>query len=237
MDDHEETFESQTAIAVARRALILSGVVCRASIETYTDDEYKRETTDSIRDWFSDLNLWPYLEPDERKIICSAFGEMSLRLRIRGTWFVEGLSLLAWSLGRYDFPAHDQKVDPIEVTNSLDFLDAGAHQILGAPRLRDAAELHAAREWFYDVHSTLRSVIHYGGTGRLPHWIADYAQVLGLAPDCVLRDGFLLLDGKPIAESHDTRAKAWEEVICERHRAAIWLLGEHPVYTELNVDT
>jgi hypothetical protein len=46
-----------SAVEVARRALILSAVVCRASIETYTDEEYKRQTSEDIHEWLDELKL------------------------------------------------------------------------------------------------------------------------------------------------------------------------------------
>jgi hypothetical protein len=40
----EEEYQPRSPIDVARRALVLSGVVCRASIESYTDRKYRRKT-------------------------------------------------------------------------------------------------------------------------------------------------------------------------------------------------
>lgn len=193
--EEDVTFEPPTALAVARRAMILCGVVCRASIETYEDEDYRLETADRIRNWFTDLDLWPYVESHEQAIIDCEFGEMPPRLRIRGTWLIEGLSILSWALKRRDFPPHDDKVDPIAVTNSLDFLSEDAKSLLTTAHLREAAELQAAREWFYDVHCTLRSFLHYGGNGRLASWIGDYLQVLNIPAECVMCDGSLALDG------------------------------------------
>jgi hypothetical protein len=81
------------------------------------------------------------------------------------------------------------------------------------------------------------SRIHYDGSGALAGWIGDYLQILDLEPHLVMQNGFLLLDGKPLAESQQARTEDWEAIICQRHRAAIWLVGEEPVYTELDVDT
>lgn len=52
-----------------------------------------------------------------------------------------------------------------------------------------------------------------------------------------MRNGFLTLDSKPLQESVLSRTAEFEEIICERHRAAIWLAGEYPIYSELTVDT
>jgi hypothetical protein len=224
-------------VDVAWRALVLSGVVCRACLEGYTDEEYKQQTAGFIREWFDELGLWPYLEPDEGEIIRAPFGALPHQLGVDGTWFVEGLAILAWALRRADFPPHDQKVDPIAVTNALDFLDPGAARLLRSPTLRPPAELAAAREWFYDIHCTLRQFLFYQGDGHLADGIGQYVNRLGLDPDAVLFEGGLAIDGGPLARAGRERLEVWEWAIRERHRAAIWLRGEYALYTELPVDT
>lgn len=118
----ESSERPPVAVEVARRACILSAVVCRASIETYADEVYKQQTADDIREWLDELKLWPHLEPDEERLLRAPLGALSPRLQVRGTWFTEGLAVLAWALKRGEFPPHDCKVDPIAVTNALDFL-------------------------------------------------------------------------------------------------------------------
>jgi hypothetical protein len=236
MDEGEEFARPQPS-DIGRRALILSGVVCRASLEGYTDESYVRDTAGSIIDWFDDLDLWPYVEPDEERILRSQFGQLPKPLQVCGTWFIEGLALLAWAMRRGDLPSHDQQVDPIGVTNSLDFLEPSAAELIIAPRLRDHAELNAAREWYYDVHCTLRGFLHHGGDGQLAKWIVDCLAILELSPETVMHHGSLALKGVPIGEVEREGLETWEWVIRERHRAAIWLEGEYPRYTELPVDT
>jgi hypothetical protein len=237
VDEPDEiSYQPPEPIDIARRALILSGVVCRASIESYTDEEYKRETADDIHEWFDELDLWPYLEPDEEQIIRSPFGEMPRGAEIQGTWYVEGLAVLAWALRRGEFPPHDQKVDAIAVTNALQFLDPDAETLLISPTVRDQAEPQAAREWFYDLHCKLGGFLRHGGDGRLASWIGDYLAILGIDPKLVMHDGRLTVDGKPVGEANRRRLEEWESVIRERHRATIWLVGEQPLYTELSVD-
>jgi hypothetical protein len=222
---------------VARRVLVLSAVVCRASIEAYTDETYKRQTADHIREWLDELKLWPHLEPEEEAILRARFDHMPRQLRIRGTWFVEGLAVLSWALHRGEFPPHDRKVDPIAVTNALDFLHPDAAKLLDAPSLRAAAQREAARKWFYDAHCTLRGFLYHNGDGRLAGWIGRYLTVLDIDPKTVQCRGALRFEGRPLHEAEPDRLQEWEAVIGERHRAAIWLAGEYPLYTELPVDT
>jgi hypothetical protein len=237
MDGTEEGNRPPAPLAVARRALILSGVVCRAFLEQDKDEDGRRETAARIQEWFDELGLWPHLEPREEKAIRAPFGKRPRRLHVEGTWFVEGLVILAWALRRGDFPPHDRKVDPFAVTDALDFLSPAATRLLAAPRLRGHAELEAAREWFYDVHCALRGFLHHGGSGKLATWIGQYLALLGIEPQTVMGEGHLLLDGEPVGDASPERLEGWECVVSERHRASIWLAGEYPLYTELPVDT
>jgi uncharacterized protein DUF4272 len=239
-DDLEEDELSRppppSPVEVARRALVLSGVVCRAFIENHKDEK-SRDTAEEIHEWFDELELWPYLEPYEQEIINAEFGTMDRHLNITGTWFVEGLAILAWALRRGKFPPHDKQVDPIAVTNSLDFLSPDAANLLAAPTLRPAEEIKAAREWFYDVHCSLRGFLNWNGDGHLASWIGDYVKVLGLKRKKVMAGKSLAFEGKPLAETDRERLEQWEPVICERHRASMWLVGDEDPYTEISVDT
>jgi hypothetical protein len=233
----ETDFNPPPAIDIARRALILSGVVCRASLETHRDKAYGRETVNAVHEWFDYLELWPHLEPFEKRVIRASFGSIPKRVRFQGTWYVEGVAIFAWALKHTEFPRHDQKVDPIAVTNALGFLDKRARELLTNPTLRTIAELEAAREWLYDVHCTLRGFLHHGGDGRLAPWIDKYSRASDVPRKRFRIRGRLALDGNPIESADRDRVQECETIICERHRAAIWLEGHYPLYTELPVDT
>ena len=237
MADLEETPDRPpAALDVARRALILSAVVCRASIESYRDEEYKRQTLQDIHEWFDELKLWPHLEPNEEEILRTPLGEMSQRSQIKGTWIAEGLAILSWALQRGEFPPYDGKVDPIAVTNALDFLHPDAEKLLESPALREAIELEAAREWFYDLHCTLRGFLFHNGDGGAD-WIDHYLAVLELDQKAIRHERSLRFAGRPLREAERARLHEWEWIITERHRASIWLQGECPLFSHVSVDT
>jgi hypothetical protein len=223
-------------VAVARRALILSGVVCRAFIEDSTD-ESRRELVGDIHDWFDDLDLWPYLEAEEEEITQVELGKMPRQLRHRATWYSEGLAILAWALRRADFPPHNDQVEPTFVTEALDFLSPDAEELLKAPTLRPREELDAAREWFYDVHCTLRGFLNHSGDGHLATGIEQFVQTLGLDQAVVMVGNILAFESNPIDVVDRKRLQEWEQVIFERHRAVMWLEDSDEPYTEISVDT
>lgn len=235
--DEEQDTPPPTPVEVARRALILSAVVCRANLERYTDEDYRRQAVEDIREWFDELELWPHLELREEQLLGAEFGTLPRQLGVEATWYVEGLAVLAWALRRGDFPPHDRKVNAIAVTDALDFLHPDAAKLLAAPTLRSPAELKAAREWFYDVHVSLRQFLNRGGDGHLAPWIGQFVDTLGLDRKVVLAGNGLAFRGQPLPDADRGEVQEWENVIRERHRAVIWLEGYDEPYTELPVDT
>jgi hypothetical protein len=225
-----------TALTVARRALILCAVVCRGHLEHYKDEEYRRQTVEHIHEWFDELQLWPDLDPDEEKLIRAPFGKQ-IRLSRQATWYVEGLAVLGWALRRTDFPPHSAKVDPIAVTDAFDFLSPDSSESLQSAKLRPRGRIQAAREWFYDVHCSLRGFLNHGGDGHLAPWIGKYVDAIGLDRTEVMVDGGLAFERAPLACADRKRLEDWETVICERHRASMWLVGDEDRYTEISVDT
>jgi hypothetical protein len=235
--DEEVDTPPPTPVEVGRRALILSAVVCRANLEQYADEEYRHEAVEQIREWFGELGLWPHLELREEQLLQAEFGTLPRQLWVEGTWFAEGLAVLAWALRRGNFPPHDRKVDPIAVTNALDFLHPDASKLLAAPTLRSPDELKAAREWFYDVHVSLRQFLNRGGDGHLASWIGQFVDTLGLERAEVMAGNGLAFRGKHLQDADRGELQVWENVICERHRAVTWLEGDDDPYTEISVDT
>ena len=241
-DDEEElSLPPPDALTVARRALILSAVVCRSHLETAKDKEYRQQTAEYIHEWFDELDLWPHVEANEETIIRAEFGHLSRQLRSEGTWYVEGLAILAWALGRMEFPPHEDKVDPIVVTDALDFLSPDSGEFLASAALRPRKQLDAAREWFYDIHCTLRGFLHRNNGGSLPDWMPEQLSILGFDPNSsqsvVMIGNDLAFRSKPYTEAGLKALQEWESIINERHRAVIYLEGTDEPYTEISVDT
>jgi hypothetical protein len=240
LDDEDDPFDSPPspdAPTVARRALILAAVVCRANMELYDDEVDRQLTVASLPDRLAKLDLWADAEPNEEKILLAPLGSLERWQRVQGTWYVEGLAILCWALRRLDFPPHDLKVSNADVADAISPFSDEAEELLAAPVLRSAEEIKACREWFYSLHCTLRQFLYYGNDGHLPKWIGDYVDTLGLPREAVLVNGSLAFDGAPLAEADREDLEEWEAVIRERHRAVIWLKGSEEPYTEISVDT
>lgn len=131
---------------VARRAMVLSAVVCRSCSDHDPDDPDAQDLWQRLKDWIESLDVDTEIESHERQLIHAPLGSLSEKDRIAGTWRVEGLAILAWSLGLLSFPPHDEKVDAYEVTDATAILNPEAAEIVESANLRPHSELSACRE-------------------------------------------------------------------------------------------
>lgn len=217
---------------VARRALILSAIVCRGSIDKGVGDPHAEELPGRIRNWLERAGLVDHLEPAEAEIIRASLGEIGQRQVYWATWAVEGLVVVAWALGCSELPTHDQQVNPFAITDSLDFLSDDAEAFVATARLRSAQEFHDYRELMYAVHCRLRGFLRERDPHDFSTWVEDeWLEMLQLERAHLIVDGDLGIDGKPIAAATREAVQRCEWAICERHRASIWLVGEeYPNY-------
>jgi hypothetical protein len=234
--DHD--IEPPIAQRVARRAMVLAAVACRSFSDHDPDNADAQDLWQRLKDWMQSLEVDSEIEPYEAQIIYKPLGSLSNEERLAGTWGIEGLAMLAWALGLLPFPAHDQQVDPYEVTDAVALLNPDAADIINSADLRTRKELTACRELLYAIHCRLRQFNRDRSLHDIAHWIeSDWLQTLGI--DNVLAStGDLAVNGVPLAESLESAWRSCESVTFERHRAAIWLIGEYgPIYSEVSVDT
>jgi len=236
--DDDQDLTPPTAVQVAQRSLVLSALVCRGHIELDAGNPEAQSVAKRIANWLTQLNLHGVIEPIEATIINCQLGQVGKQSAINATWEAEGLAVIAWALRRGDFPLHDEKVDPYAVTDSLDFLSEEAADLIRLPELRTASELHACRELLYAIHCRLRGYIREESRKDFTTWIeAEWLVTLHLDASHLVVDKDLAIAGKPIFEVDKKSVQTCEHIIRERHKAAIWLVGEYPLYSELPVDT
>jgi len=213
-DEEDEDTNAPTPDRVVRRALALTSVTVRAILEQdatrcgnsagglfstiwrffqpHLIDRTKiRKTYHSLLDWIGELGIREEFEPDEFEVIQRPPGHLDLRSQINSTWRLEGLSVLAWALGRFDIPAHDQLVEFHSLWHSLGYPDVKATRVLLAkPVLRPRAEIKAIRNRMFGLHWRLRNF------GIHPETIdfAKYAKSCWFGP-LDIRDGSVELLG------------------------------------------
>jgi hypothetical protein len=129
---------------LAGRALVLCAVVARAYLEEGADDPHTEQLRGQIRGWLGELGLHDACSERERKLLERPVGRLGQREQIDASWLSEGLAVLAWALGRYDFPQPDAQLDPRRVAEALGFLRESAGALLAVPTVRPEEELAVA---------------------------------------------------------------------------------------------
>lgn len=227
----EEEFVAPNAQRVARRALIMSAMICRAFID---DDEEQSEFAESIKTWVNRSGLIPELEPEEKKILDAPLGVMTRQERISWTWRSEGLIVLAWALGRVDYPPHDECIDPEIVAETLGFLSNDSRAFVKSAQLLDEDQVIDQCEKIFAVHWRLRQFSVDRRAINFPK-VANEAWFgpIDIRP-LRLIDRDLAIGGVSIAKAPAEAVKKCESIARERHCGANWLVGYHAIYSEVD---
>src|SRR5207248_1231349 len=122
MNNDEIALTPPDAATVARRALALCAFTCRGFIEKGPGNPDAENARDRLLSWVRQFGLTPSLGPLELETINAPLGGLSQFHRFDATWACEGVAVLAWALGRFELPKHDEQVDPYAVTDALFFL-------------------------------------------------------------------------------------------------------------------
>lgn len=138
---------------VARRAIILTAVSCRGIVESdRANEQAARDLAERSYDWLHVLGLGQDLSDWERRVLASPFGSLADRDRINATWLCEGVTVLAWSLGKAEMLGFDEQGDPAHAANTLGFLQPKLSTVLNNPQLRSKEDLEEYNEFIYNLH-------------------------------------------------------------------------------------
>jgi hypothetical protein len=224
---------------VARRVCALAAVTGRALLEQESiGDPEVEKTHQRIRAWVDAIGVRGELEPDEAEFLDRQLGTPSQQDTLNSTWRLEGLAVLAWAVGRFDLPPHDQLVVPADLLRAVGILDAeAAKSLLDAPSLRSAEELVAQRERQFAVHWRLTQ----WRLGQKPMVFGEFARTAWFGPldlsGVRLAENDLAIGDVPLWRASAERAGAATSAAMERHLAANWLCGGSELYSDTDVAT
>jgi hypothetical protein len=223
---------------VARRAMVLSAIVGRVFLERAPKDPKAIDGCNRTIQWVEQLRLKDELEPSEEKLLYGSQGKLKKEQCITGSWNAEGLSILAWALRLFDFPKHDQQVNPFQISGNLGFLNEKAAAVIKSAKLRPAKELSACRELLYALHCRLREFPRNNSAKNIKDWIEPtWLKALGIDSPLGSKHDLKIGDVE-LSMADEENIQLTESIICGRHRAIIWLVGEGgPLYSEVSVDT
>jgi hypothetical protein len=226
-----ETSSWPDARRVAQRTLVLCSVAARGFLdaETPTDAEaLKRDLLDFVARHHLDREL----EPEERAMLEAPIGSLERQPTIDATWRLEGMAVLAWSLGVAEMPAHDQPVEGVRLCMSLGLLARDTPLLVQLPQRRPAEEIARMQTRLHGIHwrmadyrveSTRLDFRALASNSAVGPW--DLSDVPMIDDDLAIR-GVRLDRADPGARTQT------ESIARERHRAINWVMGRHPVYSE-----
>ncbi|MCB9883645.1 MAG: DUF4272 domain-containing protein [Planctomycetes bacterium] len=236
-DESEEGGNPPSPNAVAFRALVLCSLACRAHLELGPDDPDAIDVYQQLVRWCQEMDLWTHASTRERAQIETPLGSLARRDGLNMGWHAEGLLVLVWALGLVDLHSHDTKVDLFDLADALHFLGDDARSIVEQARLRDREALRACREFHYALHVRLRSYERDPVPRDIVHDF-DGIDVEALGLDLPLSGTDLRIGSGPMAAAPPKLITQSEEIVRERHRASIWVIGEEgPDYHGFPLDT
>lgn len=238
-DDVEEETPPPTPERVARRALALTAVAARATLEL---DREQVEQPDSHRQrmlkWIEALGISDELEPDEWKVLQRPVGKLDERAFINSMWRVEGLAVLAWALQRYELPPDDELVMVSDVYDAMGLFDADAGRaLLADPQLRSPEELAEMRTHLLMLHWRVRNY-----TLRPTAMdFREFSQNCWIGSFDISRfrliDNDLAIGETSISQSAPDDFNRVQSLALERHLAINWLGGYSRIYSETDTST
>ena len=216
-----------------RSALVLSSVAARAGLEARADAAEARYMHPRILDWLQATGLAQSLEPAEAALLATPLGELDADIALDAGWQAEGAYVLAWALGRHALLPHDHLVDPDDIAWPLGFLDDRALEREGETELRGEREIDTFLARQLAVHWRLREYALRPGPMDFAAVVANGGWARLDIDQGALVDDDLAIDGGRIDHADDARLQRCTSIASERHRAASWLAGADPVYSNV----
>lgn len=228
-----------SADRVARRTLALAAVSARALLEQEDrNDPNVEDTRKRIIEWIQSIGIDEELEPDEWKVIQRPLGRLSQQEAINATWRLEGLGVLAWALNRQELLPIDELVQPNKLLPSVGLLHVDrANALLAEPALRAPEELQQLADRMFALHWRIRN---YSLKPEAMNF-REFAKTAWFGPLDItglrLIGDDLALGDHPIHEAPREAVGTASSAAMERHQASNWLVGEHPVYSDVDTPT
>ncbi|MBL7223790.1 MAG: DUF4272 domain-containing protein [Candidatus Brocadiae bacterium] len=230
-----------SARRVVGRAIVLSALVYRSFLDHYAGSPDGDELRSRLFDWLVATGLVWELEQEERKLLATPLGRAEDQAIIDAEWRVEGLAVLAWALGRFELPPHDERVrNYLVATDAVGFLgDKAMGALLLTGTLRPSREIRAFANQITMVSwrlTQLRTNPSSGGFMDLQEFPA-YCVIEGWLKGLRLVDGELAVGDRSLTAASDAERQMCNSIARERHIAAYWLEGDDETYSRISPDT
>jgi Domain of unknown function (DUF4272) len=229
---------------IAARALICCALAQRIEIEPPPAAPLDAGTLEGMNEllelsmeWLERHGLATELTGSERAVLQQPVGTLDDALREAFAHRGEAAGVIAWALRLAPLPAFDVDTDAAATAAALGWLDDAGAGLGSTARLRSREDVGAYLDVVSVVHWRLRRRAEPAPDGDAPsgvsmaRWHPDrYAWPEDVTPLGLASDDDLALGGRSIAvATPPVLLAAWQR-IRERHRATLWLLGQHRDY-------
>jgi len=222
---------------VATRALALATQAYRALLEQSAADPGAAPAHAKCVAWCERIGLRQELEPSEWTLLTTPLGQLPARDGMNASWLAEPMGCMAWALQLAELPDYETEADGAEIANALFFLREDARESLARARLRPHADLERLCDTYLTVHWRLRQFslqaeqIDFAKFARECDWANMRLDGIRLS------NGDLSVGGMPLTAAPESLWRNRLSIASERHRAAEWLLGQKPLYSQVTADT
>ncbi len=234
--DRIDTAGWPTARRIAERTLVLCAVAARGFLDAERPADAEEMQGDLVA--FIDRNgLRDELEPSEAALLAAPIGSMSRQAMIDATWRLEGMSVLAWSLGVAEVPAHDQPVEGLRMCVSLGLLSRERPLLLELPQRRTPEEIRRMESRLFGIH--WRMVDFRAQSTRLDFRAVAARNWSGMwdLSNVPLVDDDLAIRGVRVDLADPAARSETESIARERHQAINWIMGRSPSYSTAPSET
>jgi len=146
---------SPSATRVAKRAMVLSALVCRGFIEVDNPGEVE-ELRASLLPWIDKVGAREEMEQHELVALTAPLGGLDPQTQINLAWAVESLAVLVWAMERYELHDEDTLAEPQSITQKIHLLHESAKEFVDNPLLKEEKVLKEMRDSCYGKHCHLK---------------------------------------------------------------------------------
>jgi hypothetical protein len=218
---------------IVSRAFVCCALVMRVQIDHHPEHGDAADLLGSVRGWLETSGCDAELEPGERASLDHPLGRLDPGEIDRYGWYGEAAAVLAWSVQRFDLPGIGRAVDALEVAGALDWLTEQGAMLRTGARLRPREQLSALLEVVGAADWRLKQVAVAPQPVSMTRWSSGGMQ---WPPDVArfdLVDDDLAIGGRPVTQVDARKLLNAARAVRERHRAALWLLGQASAYSDV----
>ena len=230
---------------VAARALCLLAGAFRGLLDQDAGGPDEADANDLARTLLGFVDGLPAvrdeLEPHERALLEAPVGEAPQQAIVNAVWGAEAACVLLWALGVRPLAAHDHSEHPFAICRELGLPGDAPPALLSDPTLRPVAEVDAQHSllrginWRMRQFSLTQDAVDFEAFSEKPHVGAFEPGDTPLAITSAGKD--LAIQGEPISLAAEDAVRTAASIAVERHRAANWLLGSHPLWSRVDTPT